>query len=178
MNSKMVFFMMGILVNLGFIIIFSPVCTAQAHLSIKDVSVELIKIRPPVVDRTIREYRIRVILCNTGDTTSPAVSVRFQDPEGSGNLTLEPLSYSLQPNEEKTFVLENWPTILSGDVPLNISFSPISPYVSRDFTNSGYYIYLLSIGNNKTTTATPGFETVIVFIALFAFLLKKQIKKK
>lgn len=178
MTSKIVFFMMGILVGLGFISILGPVCTAQAHLSIKDVSVELIKIRPPVGEMTIREYRICVILCNTGDTISPAISVQFQDPEGSGNLTMQPLSYSLESDEEKAFILESWPTILSGDVPLNISFRPTSPYISQDSTNSGYYIYILSIGNNKTTTSTPGFETVIVFIALFFFLLKKQIKKK
>ncbi|KYK21108.1 hypothetical protein AYK25_03785 [Thermoplasmatales archaeon SM1-50] len=178
MKSNIRLLIIELLGSICFILLLNPVCVAQSNVSIKDVSVELIKIRPPVGETIIREYRIRVLLCNTGDTISSAISVKFQEPEGSGNLTMQPLSYSLQPNEEKTFVFENWPTILSGDVPLNISFGPASHYVNQDSTNSGFYVYTLTIANGKTTTSTPGFEIIILLMALFALMFKKQIKKK
>jgi hypothetical protein len=176
MKSNVMLCMIILVVSLSFLIIFIPVCSAQATISIKDISVELLKTRPPVGQRIIREYKISVVLCNTGDTNSTNISVKFLEPEPglTGNLTLQPLSYSLQPNEEKTFVFENWPTTLTGDVLLNISFGPSSPFVLSDSTNSGFYIYTLSIENGNTTNSTPGFQVFIVLVALFVFLLKKR----
>ena len=176
MKSKVVLFVMMLCVCLSFFIILSPLCSAQADISIKDVSVELLRTRPPVGQRIIREYKISVVLCNTGDTNSTSISVKFLEPEPgiTGNLTMQPASYSLQPDEEKTFVFENWPTMLTGDVLLNISYRPSSAFVLPNSTNSGYYIYRLSIGNGNTNTSTPGFEALIVLVALFVFLLKRR----
>jgi len=141
--------------------------------------VQLTQTRPPVGTTTIREYRITAIVHNTGDTNSVNITVRLKDPQPGLNASLifQPADYSLKPNEEKTFVFENWPTSLSGDIPLNISFQPSSPNVLVTPFNSDSYIYTLRIGNGTTKPSTPGFEVLIVLLAILALLFTKQIRK-
>jgi len=167
-------------VSLSSFLFLNPLCNAQqANVYIKDVTVQLTQTRPPIGTKTIREYRITAILYNTGDAKSVNITVKLKDPQPGLNATLifQPEDYALKPNEEKTFVFENWPTSLSGDIALNISFKPSSPNVLLTEDNSGSYIYSLHIGDDSTTTSTPGFEVLIVLIAILAFLFTKQIKK-
>ena len=87
-----------------------PICDAQqAHITITNVSAELVKIRPSVGGITIREYKISAGLSNTSDSTSINITVKFIDSEHgiNANLTLQPESYPLHPNKEKTFIFEN-----------------------------------------------------------------------
>lgn len=175
---------LGPLIAIFFIIcvfVFSPICTASsAKLSIKNVSVQLVETRDPVGNRTIHVYNIIAILHNSGDMISDKINVYFYDPEFNKTtppITLNPFNVSLDPNENITFVLENWPTPLSGDIPINISFGPSSQDVLETTNNHGHYIYTLQIGNTKNTTSTPGFEIVVVFGALLVFLIWRYRKK-
>jgi PGF-CTERM protein len=182
MKSKRTLVLFMLFVSISFVMLLGPVCNAQhAVVSIKDVTVQLLKIRPPVGGTTIREYKISAIIQNTGNIPSDNITVKFREPQPgiSGNLTMQPGSYSLQPHEETTFVFENWPTTLTGDIPLNISFEPSSPNVLLTSDNSGFYLYTLHIENNTTPTtpSTPGFEVLIVLVALLALLGLKQKKK-
>jgi hypothetical protein len=167
-------------VNLIFVLFLNSVCNAQqTGIVIEDVSVQLVETRPPVGETIIREYKITALLRNTGDIESTNITVKLKEPQPGINasLAMQPESYPLKPNEEKTFVFENWPTSLSGDVLLNISFRPTSPNVLETSENSGFYVYTLHIGNSNTTTSTPGFEVLIVLLAILSLLLIKQIKK-
>ncbi|MCJ7697920.1 MAG: hypothetical protein MUO73_06280, partial [Thermoplasmata archaeon] len=113
MKSKRTLFLAMLFVSLSFIMLLGPICTAQqATVSIKNVNVQLIETRPPVGGTTIREYKISVILLNSGDIQSVNITVKFKEPQPGigGNLTMQPESYSLMPNETKTFVFGNWPT--------------------------------------------------------------------
>ena len=180
MKSKRTLFLIMIFVSLSFIMLLSPVCTAQhATITIKNVNVQLIETRPPVGGTTIREYKIIAILYNSGDTQSVNISVKFKEPQSGigGNLTMQPESYSLMPNETKTFVFENWPTPLSGDIPINISFGPSSPNVIKTEDNLGYYVYTLSINGDKKTTSTPGFEIACILVAIMVLVMGRRIKK-
>jgi len=167
--------------NLGFSLFVTPTGMAkEAHIVFKDVTVLLIQTRPPIGTTTIREYRLAATLQNTGDADSVNISVKLQDPQPGLNATImfKPESYSLASTEEKTFVIENWPTRLSGDVPLNISFQPASPNVLESPQNTGFYAYALHIDNSNTKTSTPGFEVLIVFLAACILLLHKKQKNK
>lgn len=178
MKSKIILFLVVFLLGLGMINILSSVCRAGENVTVKNVSAQLLNTRPPVGGRIIREYQIGVVLCNTGDTNSTTITVKFLDPETgiSGNLTMQPVSYSLQPNEEKLFVFDKWPTTLSGNVILNISYGPSSVSTIKTSHNSGFFVYTLSIGNGNTTS-TPGFEILFVLIAFLPFFLKIKMKK-
>ena len=180
MKSKRTLFLIMLFVSLSFIMLLGPVCTAQhATISIKNVNVQLIETRPPVGETTIREYKIIVMSHNTGDTQSVNITVKFKEPQpGIGaNFTMQPESYSLMPNETKTFVFENWPTPLSGDIPINISFGPSSPNVIKTEDNLGYYVYTLSINGDKKTTSTPGFEIACILVAIMVLVMGRRIKK-
>lgn len=173
------YFLMLDTVCLLFIVLLCPLCIAQPNMIIKDVIVELLDIRPPVGEIVIREYRITAILHNTGDTKSVNITVKLQDPQsGAGTLTLQPQRYSFEPNEEKEFIFENWPTPLTGNVLLNISCGPWSSNITQTSENSDFYLYTLQIGDPDTTPSTPGFEILAVFISFLAFLLKNKVKKR
>jgi uncharacterized protein YxeA len=180
MKLKTIVIYLLLFVNLSLFLFLNPLCTAQqANISIKDVTVQLTQTRPPVGTTTIREYRITAIVHNTGDTNSVNITVKLKDPQPGLNASLifQPEDYSLKPNEEKTFVFENWPTSLSGDIPLNISFQPSSPNVLVTQYNSDSFIYTLRIGNDTAKPSTPGFEVMIVLIAILALLFIKQKRK-
>jgi hypothetical protein len=162
-------------------VLLCSVCTAQeAKISVKNVTVQLLETRAPVGTRVVHVYTIIAILSNTGDIKSDEISVFFHDPEFNTTTTpplrLSPFNISIGPHENQTFILQNWPTPLTGDVPINISYTPSAPTVVETIDNSGYYVYTLHIGGSTSTKSTPGFEVLIVFIALFILLLRKQLK--
>jgi hypothetical protein len=177
MKSKKIIFMVVALACFG-VLLLGSVCLAESVISISDVTVELIKVRPPVGGSVIREYTITAVLRNTGDTKSTNITVMFKEPQSgiTGNLSFQPESYSLQPNEEKLFVFTPWPTPLNGEILLNISFKPTSPKELITTYNSGYYHYTLQIGDGKSTTSTPGFEIFLAVIAIVSLLFVKKIK--
>jgi hypothetical protein len=178
-SKKLLWLIIGILCAYLFVN-FEPVSCAQqeSSLFIKTVSAQLVETREPVGNRTIHVYNIMAVIHNSGTVKSDQITVYFYDPEYNKSTTpplkLAPSNLSLNPNEDETFVLQNWPTTLTGEIPINISFRPSDPNVVLNQYNSGSYVYMLSIGNTKKSTSTPGFEIAIVLVALLLFLLRKQ----
>jgi hypothetical protein len=182
MKSKRTSFLIVLFLSLGFIMLLGPVCTAQqGTISIKNVSVQLVETREPVGNRVVHVYNIIAVLHNSGDVKSDEITVYFYDPEFNKTTTppmkLSPLNTSLNPNENKTFILANWPTPLSGDIPINISFGLSSPKILPTSENSGYYVYTLSINGEKKTTSTPGFEIACILVAIMILVMCRRIKK-
>ncbi|DAC73299.1 MAG TPA: hypothetical protein DSN98_01180 [Thermoplasmata archaeon] len=182
MKSKRTLFLLMFVIGLCFAMVLGPLCSAQhAVVSIKNVSVQLVETRPPVGNKVIRVYNIIAVLQNSGDVKSDEISVFFYDPEYNKTTTppikLTPFNVSLNPDENKTFILNNWPTPLTGDVLINVSFKPSLSDVLKTQDNSGSYVYHLQIGATRKTTSTPGFEVAVVLFAILALLVKKQIKK-
>ena len=182
MKPKRTLFLIMLCVSLSFIMVLGPVCTAQhATVLIKNVSVQLVETREPIGNRVIRVYNIIAVLHNSGDDKSDEITVNFYDPEFNKTTTsplkLTPFNASLNPDENKTFILQNWPTPLSGDIPINISFGPSSPNILVTPENSGYYIYTLSINGEKKTTSTPGFEIAFILVAIMVLVMGRRIKK-
>ena len=182
MKSKRTLFLIMLFVSLSFIMLLGSVCTAQhATVSIKNISVQLVETREPIGNRVIHVYNIIAVLHNSGDDKSDEITVYFYDPEYNKTTTspmkLTPLNASLNPDENKTFILQNWPTPLSGDIPINISFGPSSPNILVTPENSGYYVYTLSINGDKKTTSTPGFEIAFILVAIMVLVMGRRIKK-
>jgi hypothetical protein len=182
MILKRTLFLVMLFVSFSFIMLLGSVCTAQhATVSIKNISVQLVETREPIGNRVIHVYNIIAVLHNSGDGKSDEITVYFYDPEFNKTTTpplkLTPLNASLNPDENKTFILQNWPTPLSGDIPINISFGPSSPNILVIPENSGYYVYTLSINGDKKTTSTPGFEIACIFVAIMVLVMGRRIKK-
>ncbi len=184
MKSKKLFVHIVLFLSLNLVLLLGPICEAQqTAISIESATAQLIQTRPPVGNKIIYEYRITTILRNSGDRASPNIDVKFREPEPGTNSSLifQPRNCSLQPGEEKTFVFTNWPTTLTGDIPLNISFTPTSPDVLLSSivasNNSNYYIYTLHNGDTNPKTSTPGFEVLIVLLAVLSLVISKKLKK-
>lgn len=176
--KRLIFVIMG-MIFVSVLLLLEPICTAQhAIVTIQNVDVQLVETRKIMENRTITIYNISAVLHNSGDLKSDEISVFFYDP-GYINTTLPsirltPFNLSLDPGETKIFSLLKWPTTLSGDVPINISFKPSSANIVETEYNHGYYIYSLHIGNDDTTTSTPGFEILIVFLAILVLFVWKK----
>jgi hypothetical protein len=168
--------------SLSLLIVFGAVCNASsARLTITNVNVQLVETRNLVGNRTVHVYDIIAFIHNSGDMISDKITVYFRDPEfnvTAPQIKLDPYNVSLDPNGNMTFILHDWPTPLVGDVPLNISFSPSSPNVVETSNNHGHYLYTLHIGDNTTTTSTPGFEIVILLGAIIITLLMVKKRRK
>jgi hypothetical protein len=174
MNHKKRYLLTLLLICLSLSSLLSTLCCAQeAKISITSANAVLLQNRT-VGNREVHYYKIIVILHNSGGTKSDEISVKFYDPEYNATTTpplvLSPANYSLMPGESKAFDFSEWPTPLSGDVPLNISFSPSSPSVPTTQYNSGYYLYTLHIGSTNKKTSTPGFELAVLLIAIALLL--------
>lgn len=170
-----------ILFYLTLLSLFPVVCHAQnTGLSITSVNAVLIQTKT-LANREIHYYKLVVVLHNYGSVPTDQISVKFYDPEYNASTTppmiLSPANYSLQPGESKIFNFSEWPTPLTGDVPLNISFSPTTQNVQVNSYNSGHYHYTLHIGGGKTTSSTPGFELVIFLIAFALLILWRKRSK-
>ncbi len=169
-----------LIITIGFSLYLNSSCAAEeARIVFKDVTVQLTQTRTPVGTTTIREYRISAAVQNVGDTKSVNITMSLKDPQPGLNatLTFQPQSYSLAPNEEKTFVFENWPTSLTGNVLLNISFKPTSPNVLETESNHRSYFYILQIGMEAPKSSTPGFQFYFALSAIIIFLLIKKTRK-
>ena len=166
---------------LSFLIVLGPISNAaSAKLTITNVSVQLVETRNLAGNRTIHVYDIITVIHNSGDMISDKITVYFRDPEfniTTPPLKLDPYNVSVDPDENMTFILHDWPTPLIGDLPINISFSPSSPNVVETSNNHGYYLYTLHIGDNTTTISTPGFEVVFPLCAIIALLMLKKRRK-
>ena len=149
----------------------------EAGVSITSVNAVLLQSRM-LGTREIHSYRLLVVLRNSGSSPSDQISVQFNDPEYNASTTpplvLSPENYSLSPGETKVFNFSEWPTSLTGDVPLNISFAPTTQNVHVSPTNTGYYIYTLHIGGGKTTSSTPGFEVLVILCAVCVLMMWRK----
>ncbi len=154
-------------------------CAQNSGVSITSVNAVLLQTKT-LGNREVHYYKLIVVLHNYGSTSSSQISVKFHDPEYNTSyppMILSPENYSLQPGESKIFNFSEWPTQLTGDVPLNISFSPTAQNSEVNLYDAGYYIYMLHIGNENSTSSTPGFELVLLFTAFTVLVLWRKQKK-
>jgi hypothetical protein len=178
-SSRFVCLLVGFLCLIILPIAGSAINVQHTGVQIKNVSVQLVGTRPPVGNKEIHVYDIVVVMYNNDSAQSDEISVFLQDPEfnNTAQLKLTPTNATLNPLETRTFVLENWPTPLSGNIPLNISYKPTSAQVLSTEKNSGYYVYMLKISSANKTSSTPGFECLLMLFALAFFVIYTKIKK-
>jgi len=176
MRSKIVLlFILGILFC-GTLYILTEVCGAKrAVISIADFQYELVS-RKVIGNIETRTFKFSVVLHNSGDKLSDNITVRFEEIELGGFIELGS-NFSLKPNESKTLVYEKWPTALTGDLLINISFGPMSPDIQPNSYNSGCRTFILATTDGNDTPSTPGFEITVFLFSIVLILFSKKKKK-
>lgn len=118
-------------------------------------------------------YEINVTLVNSGFSGSDELTVNLTDEE---HFSLSK-KIILNPGETKV-VSFTWSTLLIKNQQIIISFYPSNPDIDWNQYNSGSKAFTLYITDEKDikATSTPGFEIVLVIIAVFIiiFLLEKR----
>ncbi len=117
-------------------------------------------------------YEINITFINNGFNSSEELIVNFTDEE---HFSLSK-KIILNPSETKV-VSFTWSTLLIKNQQIIVSFYPSNLDIDWNQYNSGSKAFTLYIKDDKdNTTNTPGFEIILLIIAvlIFIFLLKKR----
>jgi hypothetical protein len=121
-------------------------------------------------------YEISIYIENYGDRPSEEMVVNLTDSEG---FTLKKITY-FEPGEEQ-IVEFLWSTINSRDQTIHVSYMPADLDATHTEYNKADTSFKISINNEDSLPAatTPGFEFIIVIMALIGFVfIRKKIKIK
>ena len=118
-----------------------------------------------------RTFLVGVTIHNAGNIKSEELVVNLSDEEG---FSLANYTY-LDPGETKTISF-TWSTMINRDQRITISYFPANLDTPWNKYNSGSKTVMIKIEDGLPATSTPGFEFLLVIIAviLIAFLLKKK----
>jgi hypothetical protein len=118
-------------------------------------------------------YQINVTLYNSGYSRSVEFIVNLTDEDGSLKKNI-----SLEPGETKV-VSFTWSTIKIKKQRLIINFYPSDLDVIRTKYNSGSKSLTINIKDNAQlpATSTPGFEIILVLIAICIVIVRKNFNK-
>ena len=121
-----------------------------------------------------RTYIIDVTFYNSGDARSEELVVNLTDEEG---FSLENIIF-LNPGETK-IISFTWSTIINRDQRVTVNFFPLNLDVDRTQYNSGSKVFTIKIGDgsNLPATSTPGFELIVMIIAIIVFMFFQKKKE-
>jgi len=174
MKHKIIYFLVALLICGSVQYTCTTIGSAQAQLSLLDTfTYQLVK-NETIGNLNVRTYTFSVNIHNSGDQTSDLIEVKFEEPEIGGFITLG--NGTIAPGENQTFLLEEWPTVIIGDVTMNFSFNPVNPDTLPTEFNSGKKTFIIP-ALETNVTETPGFELVFVVIAILVVLLRNTRKK-
>ena len=145
----------------------NQVCAQTENIQITDIKHQLID-TTQIGTRTAHYYSFFITFSNTGDKKSSNITVFLEDPEL--NARLEVVSFELQPDQNKTFIYENWPTTLLGQVTINVTYQPSDLGIPQTKSNTGIQAYTFLIGTDQNTNETPGFQFLWLIIAILFIL--------
>ena len=145
----------------------NQVSAQTENIHITDIKHQLID-TTQIGTRIAHYYTFFITFSNTGDKKSSNITVFLEDPEL--NARLEVASFELQPDQNKTFIYENWPTTLLGQVTINVTYQPSNPGIPQTKNNTGKQAYTFTIGTDQNTNETPGFQFLCLIIAIIFIL--------
>lgn len=146
----------------------------QQYVTITDFRYQLSK-TDQIGNLEARYFTFWVTFSNTGDAPSNNITAYLEDPDPTMGL-LEIGRFALASTENITITYQNWPTTLTGDLPINISYDPTKPEVESTQYNSGKKSYKISSGN-KNSSDTPGFEIGLLLLAIgIIFFIQRKRK--
>jgi hypothetical protein len=160
----------------------ATICSAQeVSISIVDFTSELVG-QTQAGNRQARTYKFILVLRNDGTAVSDDMIARFSDPElnttlsfftsPTGNIT----NFTIKPGESKALYSNTWPTMIQEGFSINVTYEPSNLQTTHSSANSGYKVYDFE-GVSKPKTSTPGFEIVIVLLAIVVLLFLRKIRK-
>lgn len=176
MKSKVLQFMSIIILLVGFssIILFEG-CDAEDEnygISIVNKSYEVVKTEKLGI-QTIVYFKISIILHNSGSSTSEDITVSIWD-ENDGLKTLR--NGTISSGKSLPFVFgenDDWMVVGLGEHNVNIAFSPTNESRKTQY-NSGSATLVISTYDIINDNSSPGFEIILVVIAIAALTFFKR----
>ena len=180
MKSKILQSMsIGILLLGFFSIILFEECDAEDEnheISIVNKSYEVVKTEK-LGTQTVIYFKISIILHNSGSATSEDITVSIWD-ENDGLKT--PRNGTIPPGKSLPFVFgenDDWMVIGLGEHNVNIIFSPTNESRTTQY-NSGSATLAISKDDAINDNSSPGFEIILVVIAIVALMFFKRKNKR
>jgi len=177
MKRKMTKILMYLLIIFFAISLFINSANANYYdISIVDTKADQIN-NQTVGNFTIRTFKITIVLYNSGDDISEEITVKLKEPELDNYIIFSPLNETLQPGQYKSYIIEEWPTAIAGEILLNISFEPSSPDSQPNDYNTGYQILKIPAFTSDSES-TPGFSIILMLASLSFYLFGRNWIKK
>jgi hypothetical protein len=119
-----------------------------------------------------KSFKIDIILCNAGNSKSDEIEINLTDQEG---ILLSQRTF-LEAGETKTITF-NWSTINIINQNLRVSYYPSDLDTIWNKFNSGHKTFKIKVVDDSMTgTSTPGFEIILMLIAIccISYLFRKK----
>lgn len=84
---------------------------------------------------------------------------------------------TLMPNESKTFIFDDHPLLGMTEHRINISFYPTNKNIVLTDYNHGEDVLILLAEDKDENSFTPGFEVILLIIAIVLYAFSTRFKK-
>ncbi|KYK21537.1 hypothetical protein AYK24_08990 [Thermoplasmatales archaeon SG8-52-4] len=146
----------------------------QAEISIKGTPTYKLISQNTSGNRIVSRYKIYITFENSGNVSSDQIKVNLTDPDGF----ILDKTFKIEPAETKLITFD-WSTIFTDDQELKINYRPTDFDTIKTKDNSGKTTLTIKVVNNNDDGSTPGFEMVVISIALlFSILIIRYRNKK
>jgi hypothetical protein len=146
----------------------------QAEISIKGAPTYELISQNTSGNRVVSRYKIYITFENSGNLTSDQIKVNLTDPDG---FVLDK-TFKIEPAEIKVITFD-WSTIFTDNQELKINYGPADFDIIKNKFNSGKVTLIINVVENNGDGSAPGFEIVMIIIALLfsIFIVKFRNKK-
>ena len=175
---KNTYFMIIIVLLLDFIFLNTIITTSFVSDLDQSISIDTTKTnynflkKEQIGNQIIMYYDIFITLKNSGNSISDDIILDVIDDGGYPFIQ----NYTFSPEENKTFIMENW--VFEGEGIHNITINYYPTNESRkNSLNSGSMVLYINENNQNQNNSTPGFEAFILFMTLIIFFIITKYKK-
>ena len=120
--------------------------------------------------QTAYRYKITITLYNSGDIISEDTTVRITDEYGIPTMYND----TILPQTSIPFVFDDWWVVGLGEQTVNIRYYPTNESINPTSYNSGVDTIVLNPDGEGDGESTPGFEIILLIIAIAAIVFCKR----
>lgn len=140
-------------------------------ISIIEKDYDIFRIRE-INGRKFVHFNISINLYNSGNIESDDITVKIEDEDG-GYVRND----TLTPNESKIFIFDDHPLLGMTEHRINISFYPTNKNIVLTDYNHGEDVLILLPEDKDENSFTPGFEVILLIIAIVIYAFSTRFKK-
>ncbi len=173
------YFIMIIVLLLNFIFLNTFITTCFASDLDQSISIDTTKTKynflkkEQIGNQIIMYYDIFITLKNSGNSISDDITLDVIDDGGYPFIQ----NHTFSSGEEKTFIMDDWIFEGEGTHNLTISFYPTNQSLTNSNNSGSMMLYIYENNQQQNNSSTPGFEALLIFVAIIFLAIPTKFKK-